>query len=272
MSPSTLIQSVVFKPSKRKDVFYEMSSACPVCKLKCSRKDVMLRHKRNKHGTTHPYSQSSDAYPQLREGYTPPPPATPAAATTTSSSRRRRWERDIRHSRRRHRRRWERNIRHSRRHRRSSHAHRVMKKNLIIFWKPTILTHFTFQTDTIPIISCRGSIHLRCNLRTNRKWKIRLCQEIRTQYQTHDDPNTGSHLVVLWRIPDFIRNCRWSGISTRIAGLGHPRPQRKTFNNPGRSHGRNGSKSSFSVYEEESPQKHQCHVHRSESVSSRKTP
>ena len=49
-----------------------MSSTCPVCKLKCSRKDVMLRHKRNKHGTTHPYPQSSDAYPPLREGYTPP--------------------------------------------------------------------------------------------------------------------------------------------------------------------------------------------------------
>jgi hypothetical protein len=34
----------------------------------------MLRHKRNKHGTTHPYPQSSDAYPPLREGYAPPPP------------------------------------------------------------------------------------------------------------------------------------------------------------------------------------------------------
>ena len=109
----------------------------------------------------------------------------------------------------------------------------------------------------------------QCNLGGYRKWKIRLCREIRTQYQTHDDPNTGSHHVVLWRIPDFIRNRRWGGISTRIAGLGHPRPQRKTFNHPRRSHGRNGSKSSFSVYEEESPQ---CHVHRSESLSSRKTP
>jgi hypothetical protein len=75
MPPSTLIQSVVSKPSKRKDVFYEMSSTCPVCKLKCSRKDVMLRHKRNKHGTTHPYPQSSDAYPPLRGIY-----ATTAAA------------------------------------------------------------------------------------------------------------------------------------------------------------------------------------------------
>ena len=96
----------------------------------------------------------------------------------------------------------------------------------------------------------------QCNLGTYRQWKIRLCQEIRSQYQTHDDPNTGSHLVVLWRISDFIRNRRWSGLSTRIAGLGHPRPQRKTFNHPRRSHGRNGSKSNFTVYEEESQQKH----------------
>jgi hypothetical protein len=49
----------------------------------------------------------------------------------------------------------------------------------------------------------------QCNLGTNWKWNIRLCQEIRTQYQTHDDPYTGSHLVVLWRIPDTIRNSRW---------------------------------------------------------------
>jgi hypothetical protein len=41
-------------------------------------------------------------------------------------------------------------------------------------------------------------------------------------YSTHDDPNTESHLVVLWRIPDVIRNRRWGGLSTRIAGLGHP--------------------------------------------------
>jgi hypothetical protein len=39
-----------------------------------------------------------------------------------------------------------------------------------------------------------------------------------------------------------------------------------------RSHGRNGSKGGFTVYEKGSPQKHQRHVHRSESVSSRKTP
>ena len=30
-------------------------------------------------------------------------------------------------------------------------------------------------------------------------------------------------------------------------------PREKTFNHPRRSHGRNGSKSSFSFYEEESP-------------------
>jgi hypothetical protein len=39
--------------------------------------------------------------------------------------------------------------------------------------------------------------------------------EIRTQYQTHDDPNTASHLLELWRIPDFIRNSK----CVRIVGF-----------------------------------------------------
>jgi hypothetical protein len=50
--------------------------------MEFSRRDAMLRHKRNKHGTTRPYPQSSDAYPPppppppppLTEGYTLPPP------------------------------------------------------------------------------------------------------------------------------------------------------------------------------------------------------
>ena len=46
-------------------------------------------------------------------------------------------------------------------------------------------------------------------------------------------------------------------------------PRDKHF---GRSHGRNGPKGGFTAYEKESQQKHQCHVHRSESVSLRKTP
>ena len=82
MPPSTLIQSVVYKPSKRKDVFYEMSSTCPKCEMEFSRRDAMLRHKRNKHGTNHPYSQQqqplppppSPLPPPMREGYALPPP------------------------------------------------------------------------------------------------------------------------------------------------------------------------------------------------------
>jgi hypothetical protein len=35
-----------------------------------SRKDAILRHKRNRHGTTHPYPPP----PPLTEGHTPPPP------------------------------------------------------------------------------------------------------------------------------------------------------------------------------------------------------
>ena len=71
----------------------------------------------------------------------------------------------------------------------------------------------------------------QCDCRTCRRWKIRLWQEIRTQFQTYDDSQARSDLVVLWRIPDFIRNRRWSGLSIRIAGLGHPRldPRDKHF-------------------------------------------
>ena len=168
MPPSTLIQSVGFKPSKRKGVFYEMSSTCPVCKLKCSRKGVMLRHKRNKHGSTHPYPQSSDVYPPLR-------------------------------------------------------------RTLLYFENQQSLHILRFRRIRSRSFHAVGPSIYHCNLGTNRKWKIRICQEIRTQYQTHDDPNTGSLLVVLWRIPDCIRNRRWGELSTRIAGLEHPRPQRKNI-------------------------------------------
>ena len=42
-----------------------------------SRKDAMLRHKRNKYGTTQSYPQSSDVYPPISQAYTPPPRAPP---------------------------------------------------------------------------------------------------------------------------------------------------------------------------------------------------
>ena len=42
-----------------------------------SRKDAMLRHKRNKYGTTQSYPQSSDVYPPITQAYTPPPPPPP---------------------------------------------------------------------------------------------------------------------------------------------------------------------------------------------------
>ena len=49
MSPSTLIQSVVSKPSKRKDVFYEMFSTCPECEMRFTRRDNMKRHSNSRH-------------------------------------------------------------------------------------------------------------------------------------------------------------------------------------------------------------------------------
>ena len=51
-----------------------MPATCPECDMKCFRKDALLRHKRNRHGTTQPYPQSSDAYPPSNRAYPPPPP------------------------------------------------------------------------------------------------------------------------------------------------------------------------------------------------------
>ena len=42
----------------------------------------------------------------------------------------------------------------------SSTKYNGRQKNLITWYKPTILTHFTFPINTIPIISCHGSIRL----------------------------------------------------------------------------------------------------------------
>ena len=51
-----------------------MSTICTECDVEFSRKDAMVRHKRNRHGTTHPYPPPP---PPLTEGYTPPPPPPP---------------------------------------------------------------------------------------------------------------------------------------------------------------------------------------------------
>ena len=42
--------------------------------MEYSRKNALQRHKRNRHGTTQPYPQSSDAYPPSSQAYPPPPP------------------------------------------------------------------------------------------------------------------------------------------------------------------------------------------------------
>ena len=54
-----------------------MSTTCTKCDMEFSRNDALLRHKRNSHGTTRPYPQSSDAYPPSSQAYPPPPPLTP---------------------------------------------------------------------------------------------------------------------------------------------------------------------------------------------------
>ena len=48
-------------------------TSCPDCFQNFSRRDVMLRHRRN----THSDSKISQAYPQTRGAYPPPPPPPP---------------------------------------------------------------------------------------------------------------------------------------------------------------------------------------------------
>jgi hypothetical protein len=51
-----------------------MSATCPECDMEFSRKDALLRHKRNRHGITQSYPQNSDAFPPNSQIYPPPKP------------------------------------------------------------------------------------------------------------------------------------------------------------------------------------------------------
>ena len=62
------------RPSKNFLKLTMMSATCPECDMEFSRKDALLRHKRNRHQTTQPFPQSSDAYPPSSQAYPPPPP------------------------------------------------------------------------------------------------------------------------------------------------------------------------------------------------------
>ena len=104
---------------------------------------------------------------------------------------------------------------------------RPKERNRTLFTRRVTHSCLKYPAEDFSIISSHGSIHLPVWSRTNRKWKIRLCQEIRTQYLTYDDPNTGSHHVVLWRIPDVIRNRRWGRLSTSLTDLDNLDPREK---------------------------------------------
>ena len=87
----TLIQSVVSKPSKRKDVLYEMSSTCPECEMRFTRIDNMKRHFHSRHESmkffSPPPKETGYDYTPLpppnetRYDYTPPPPPRPPKKT-----------------------------------------------------------------------------------------------------------------------------------------------------------------------------------------------
>ena len=43
-----------------------------------------------------------------------------------------------------------------------------------------------------------GTSVYQCDCRTYRQWKIDVCPTVRSQYQTHDDSQARSDLMVLW--------------------------------------------------------------------------
>jgi hypothetical protein len=97
---------------------------------------------------------------------------------------------------------------------------RPKQRNRTLCTRRATHSRFKYPAKDFLITSCHGSIHLPVWSLDQPEVDNRLCQEICTQYPTYDDPNTGSHHVVLWRIPDVIRNRRWGGLSTRFTGSG----------------------------------------------------
>jgi hypothetical protein len=168
----------------------------------------MLRHKRNKHGTTHPYPQSSDAYPPLREGYPPPPPLRegyapppPLREGYTTQPPPPPQQQPYSQS------------------NEEEPCYILKTNNPYTFYVPDGYDPDHFMpwvhrfTSVISGPTGSGkSVFVR-----------RFVHNIKHMMTPIPDR---SHLVVLWRIPDFIRNRRWGGLSTRIAELGHSRPQR----------------------------------------------
>ena len=59
-----------------------MSKTCSECDMEFSRKDAMLRHKRNKHGVKQ--SKRSHAYPPSSQAYPPPSPPSPTPPLSPS--------------------------------------------------------------------------------------------------------------------------------------------------------------------------------------------
>ena len=71
------VKSFHDRPSNEFDVFFKAhKDVCDLsgCDMEFSRKDALLRHKRNRHGITQSYPQSSDAFPPNSQIYPPPKP------------------------------------------------------------------------------------------------------------------------------------------------------------------------------------------------------
>jgi len=108
------------------------------------------------------------------------------------------------------------------------------------------------------------------DLGTNRKWKLCLCEEICGKHGVHDVSDTGPYLVVLRRIPAAVRDHTRRRIPSGLAKLGYVGSRTEKPHHHRRFDGRNGPKGGFTVYEKESPQKHQRDVHRTKLIPQRK--
>ena len=215
---------------------------CPVCKLRYSRKDVMLRHYRNKH------DQQKSTLKQQQQPYTPeqqqPYTFTPEQQQqqqpytlipeqqqqqqqpyTFTSEQQQQQQQPYSQS------------------NEEEEPYYILKtNNPFLFWVPDGYDpdHFipwvhpftsviSGPTSSGKSVFVRRFVHNIKHMMTPKPDRILWCYG---EYQT------------LYGIVD--------GVDFQ-QGLPEFRSKRKTFNHPRRFNGRNGSKSSFSVYEEESP-------------------
>ena len=193
---------------------------CPVCKLRYSRKDVMLRHYRNEH------DQQKSTLKQQQQPYTPEQQQQqPYTFTPEQQQQQQQQQQPCSQS------------------NEEEEPYYILKtNNPFLFWVSDGYDPDHFMPWVHPFTSVISgptssgkSVFVR-----------RFVNNIKHMITPIPDRSLWCHgeYQTLYGIVD--------GVDFQ-QGLPDFRSKRKTFNHPRRFNGRNGSKSSFSVYEEESP-------------------